>query len=228
MKPGIREKLQVLKVHPLIFLFLVQFFLILCALTILLFIRNRKLATRESTTRAESQRFEAEIRKREGSVKVENDDVSKWKAMVNDMQNKFEAMRSTNIKLKELIERLIPEADRSKEYEELLSGIEITNKELDTCVGTLENKNKELETRAESIEREAEGLAELLQKSVRKEELDMVLSQKEELELKVEELEKELENKTNECDTLTKQFEWLKKEYNSLYREDEEEAQASS
>jgi chromosome segregation ATPase len=223
-----REKLQVLKIHPLIFLFLVQFFLILCALTILLFVRNRKLAAKESTTREESQRFEAEIRKREGSVKVENNEVSKWKAMVDDMQNRFEAVRSTNAKLKESIAQLIPEADRSKEYEELLSDIEMTNKELDTCLGTLENKNKELETRAESIGREAEGLAELLQKSVRKEELDMVLSQKEELERKIEELEKELESKSNECDTLTKQFEWLKKEYNALYREDEEEAQASS
>ena len=216
-----------LKVHPLIFLFFVQFFLILCAVTVLLFIRNRKLAARESTTRAESQRFEAEIRKREGSVKVDNNEVSKWKDMVSDMQNKFQTVRSTNVKLKESIARLIPEADRSAEYEELLSGIEIANKELDTCVGTLENKNKELETRAESIGREAEGLAELLQKSVRKEELDKVLSQKEELELKVMGLEKELENKTGECETLTKQFEWLKQEYNSLYREDEE-AKANS
>ena len=216
-----------LEVHPLIFLFLVQFLLIFCVLTILLFFRNRKLAVKESITRAESQRFEAEISKREGSVKVENSEVTKWKAMVNDMQNKFETVRSTNAKLKESLARLIPEADRSKEYEELLSDIEMTNKELDTCVGTLENKNKELETRAESIGREAEGLAELLQQSVRKEELDNVLSQKEELELKVMELEKELENKTGECETLTKQFEWLKQEYNSLYREDEE-AKANS
>lgn len=202
-----------IKVNALAFLFILQFLVIFLGFTILLFFRYRKLNVREIISRGEANRLREELEHMEG----QHVELSSWKEMFNNLQEKFDHIRGVNTTLKESIATLIPEADRSKKYEQLISEIEQNNKELDTCIGELQKENKQLNKNSKTFERDLDQLSRKLDLSVSKEAYNNLKAQKKSLELKFEKLKKDLAAKTREHESLQKNYVWLEKEYNALY-----------
>ncbi len=205
----IRREHQVLKIDPLYALLTVQCLLLFAGLTIFLIIKNRKLSAKEVAAQRE--------------MRVLHTEVNKQSLVNNELQEKFEEIRTVNEKLINSLAALIPEAERTKEYEQLISEIEQNNVSLDNCIGSLKKENEELEKTTAALEREANGLADLLQQSVRKEELERALEQKQSITLKYEKIAAEFDHLQTEHVNLQKSNESLQKEYNALYDNIEEE-----
>jgi chromosome segregation ATPase len=203
----------VLQVDPLFALLTVQGLLVFAGLTIFMIIRYRKLSAREAAAQREMQALHSEVDK-QARMNIE---LTSWKDMFDDLQKNFEGIRTANVKLKDSMAALIPEAERSKEYEQLIADIEKNNITLDNCIGSMKKENKELENTITSLEREAEGLSDLLQQTVRKEELDRALEQKQSLKLKNDKMKSELGQLRTDYENLQKSHETLQKEYNALY-----------
>lgn len=203
-----------IKVHALAFLFLIQFLLIFLGLSVFLFLRHKKVNTKVVVSQGEIRRLESEIDNR----KKEIAGLLRWKDMFNDLQQKFEKMKSINKKLMETIDVLVPEAERSKEFAELLVEMEQSKKDLDSCIGTLQKENEALSEQMRFSRDEIAGLSGKLKESVSKKDFQKVLNEKMGLETKVHELEEELKMKTKEYEKLEKNFVYLEKEYNALYR----------
>jgi chromosome segregation ATPase len=208
----------VLEIRPLIFLFIIQFLLLFAALSIFLIFRCRALSVKEALARKETVELRAEISGSSQQIEVKSAEFDQLKNTFDDLQQKFIHIKESNAKLKTLIEALVPEANRSKEFAKVIGEIEESNKELDSCINTLQKENTDLEKKAKSLEREAEGLADLLQQSVRKEELYQAQSQKKALEIKMTKVERDLQEKTDAYDQLQKNYTWLEKEFNALYK----------
>lgn len=213
-----------LEIKPLIFLFIIQFLLLFAALSIFLIFRCRALSVKEALARKETVELRAEISGSSQQIEVKSAEFDQLKNTFDDLQQKFIHIKESNAKLKTLIEALVPEANRSKEFAKVIGEIEESNKELDSCINTLQKENTDLEKKAKSLEREAEGLADLLQQSVRKEELYQAQSQKRALEIKMKKTEQDLKDKTEAYDKLQKNYMWLEKEFNALYRNVNEES----
>jgi len=204
----------VIKVPALLFLFLVQFILIFMGLAVFLFIRHRKLDIKATILQGEIRRLESELDRQ----KEEIEGLLGWPKMFSDLQQKFEQVQGINTRLKESVEALVPEAQRSKEFEQLIAEIDHHNNELNTCVGALQNENESLTQRMISAARETEKLSGKLRESVKKEDYQRLESEKNGLELKVAKLREELDSKTKDCERLEKNFIYLEKEYNALYK----------
>jgi len=181
-------------------------------------VKYRKLSAMEVAAQRDLRVLHAEVNK-QGQI---NNELMAWKVMFNDLQEKFEGIRLVNEKLKNSLAALIPEAERSKEYEQLIVAIEQNNKTVDNCIGSLKKENEELETTVAALEREADGLADLLQQTVRKEELDRALEQKQSIESKYEKTVVELDQISTEHVSLKKNYDALQKEYDALYHNVEE------
>lgn len=203
-----------IKVPALLLLFLIQFLLISLGLAIFLFIRHKKLHVKSTISQGEIRRLENEIKQH----KEEISGLSSWQEMFNNLQGKFEQVNSVNAKLKEMIDFLIPEAERSKEFQEIINEVEQNNKDLGTCIGTLQKENEALSQQMKTFEKEVGGLSKKLKDSVKKEEYQSVLSEKQSLEKKVERLKEDLEKKTKDYEKLEKNYIYLEKEYNALYK----------
>lgn len=202
-----------IQIKPLIFLFLVQFLLIFLGLAVFLFLRLKKTNIKFTISQGEIRRLESEIDR----YKKEVTGLLNWQTMFNDLQKKFEHAKAVNLKLKTMIDALIPEAERSKEFREILNEVENNNKELSTCIGSLKNENEEINKQIISFKNEVEGLSKKLRDSVTKTEYENLLSEKNRLELKVGHLKDDLEKKTKEVEKLEKNYMYLEKEYNALY-----------
>ncbi len=202
-----------LKIDPLFALIAVQCLLVFAGITIFIIVKYRKLSAMELAAQRELRSLRAEVDK-QAQIKHE---LRVWKHMFNELQEKFEGIRTVNEKLKDSLAALIPEAERSKEYEQLIADIEQNNITLDNCIGSIKKENEELEKTVAALEREADGLADLLQQTVRKEELDRALEQTQSLKLKHEKILKELKQLRDEHEKLQKSNELLQKEYNALY-----------
>jgi chromosome segregation ATPase len=203
-----------IKVNALAFLFIIQFMLTFLGLTVFLYLQNKKLSVKEIISRGEINRLRSEIQDKE---KI-NTELLAWKDMFDNLQKKFEQIKGVNAKLKEAIALLIPEAQRSKEYEQLIADIEQNNKELDMCINTLQKENEELDKKAKSFQREISELSTELQHSVSMEEFKKVSAEKKRLEIQVERLKEELDSMTKQYENLEKNYIWLEKEYNALYK----------
>ena len=203
-----------LKINALLFLFIVQFFLISTGISIYLFIRHRKLSTKFTISQGEIRRLGSEINKQEEEIGA----LSAWPKMYEETRQKLEQIQGINGKLIQTVESLVPEAQRSKEFEQMITEIGQHNKELNTCIGTLEKENASLEKSLQSSQREADDLSSKLQQSVKKEEFDRVMSEKKGLEIKIERLQEELKTKTKEIEQIEKNYIYLEKEYNALYK----------
>ncbi len=211
-----------LQIDPLYALLTVQGLLVLAGITLYMIIKCRTLSASAGESQKEVRLLQADI-DRQARI---NRELLDWKSRFNEMQEKFEGIRTVNDKLKYTLAALIPEAERSKEYEQLISDIEQNNKTLDHCLGSIKKENDELEKTVAALEREADGLADLLQQTVRKEELDMALKQKHSLQLKHKKTAAELDQLRTEHENLKKSHESLQKEYQALYDNIEEEKMA--
>jgi len=203
-----------IKIPALLFLFLMQFLLIFLGLAIFLFQKNRKQSAKTILSQGEIRRLEAEIQTKD----IEVSELLNLKKTYEELHGNFEQMRTVNAKLKEMVDTLIPEAERSQEMQDLLSQMEQNNKELDTCLGTIQKENVSLNERLKSSERETEKLSTRMKDMVKKEDYQHVMSEKKNLELKLEKLKDDLDKKTKECEKLEKNFIYLEKEYNALYK----------
>ena len=202
-----------LQINALIFLFFVQFLLIFLGAAVFLFLKLRKTNIKFTISQGEIRRLESEIDKH----KEEITGLLNWQTMFNDLQKKFEHVTSVNSKLKTMIDALIPEAERSREFQEVLNEVESNNKELSASIGSLKNENEEINKQMRSFKSEAEGLYKKLKDSVGKKEYENLLSEKNRLELKVGHMKDELEQKKKDYDKLEKNYMYLEKEYNALY-----------
>lgn len=208
-----------IRVNALVFLFLVQFLLILFGLSVVLFRQKKKFIMKDIVSSGEIHRLRDEVE----NLGQRNEQLAVWKDMFNTLQTKVEQIRSVNAKLKDSIALLVPEAERSKEYEQLISDFEKNNNELDMCIGTLRKENSELDHKTKSFARDIDKLKKKLEQSVSNEEHKNILAQKKSLELKVEGLKEELAQITKEYDNLQKNYVWLEKEYNALYKNTQQE-----
>jgi chromosome segregation ATPase len=203
----------VLQVNALVFLFLVQFLLIFLGGAIFLFLKLKKTNIKFTISQGEIRRLESEI----DNYKKEVTGLLNWQTMFNDLQKKFEHVTSINAKLKTMIDALIPEAERSREFQEVLNAVEHNNKELSASIGTLKNENEEINKQMRSFKSEVEVLSKKLRDSVSREEHENLLSEKNRLDLKVGRLKDELEQKKKDYEKLEKNYMYLEKEYNALY-----------
>jgi len=203
----------VIKVPPLLLLFLVQFLLIFLGLSIFLFQRYKKLRIKEVIARGEAGRLKDEL----NNMEIQNDEVSCWENKFSDLQEKFEHVKNINEKLKESINKLIPEAKRTKEHEQVIRDIELSYVELNSFIKTLKKEKEQLHAKTKAYESDMSKLSHKLELSVPKEEYDKLNTQKKSLELKFDKLKKDLEDKGKEYDGLQKNYLWLEKEYNALY-----------
>jgi chromosome segregation ATPase len=202
-----------IRINALIFLFIIQFLLIFLILTIVLFRQYRKINIKTTISQGEIRRLESEI----GRYKEEVTGLLNWQTMFNDLQKKFDQVNAVNSKLKGMIDVLIPEAERSKEFQEILNDVEHNNKELSSCIGSLQNEKEAMNKQMTSFQKEIDGLSKKLRESVNKEEYQNVLNEKNRLELKVEHLKEDLDKKKQEYEKLEKNYMYLEKEYNALY-----------
>ena len=202
-----------LQINALNFLFLVQFLLIFLGVSVFLFLKLRKTNIKSTISQGEIRRLESEIEK----YKKEVTGLLNWQTMFNDLQKKFEHVTSVSSKLKTMIDALIPEAERSREFQEVLNEVENNNRELSVSIGSLKNENEEINKQMSSFRSEVEGLSKKLREAVSKKEYENLLSEKNRLELKVGRLNDELELKKKDYDKLEKNYMYLEKEYNALY-----------
>lgn len=202
-----------IQINALIFLFLVQFLLIFLGLAVVLFLKLKKINIKTTISQGEIRRLESEIYR----YKEEVTGLLNWQTMFNDLQKKFEHVTDVNSKLKAMIDALIPEAERSKEFQEILNEVENNNKELSACIGSLKNENEEINKQMKSFKNEVDGLSKKLRDSVTRKEYENLLSEKNRLELKVGHLKDDLEKKAKEIEKLEKNYMYLEKEYNALY-----------
>jgi len=208
-----RKEKRVLQISALFFLFLVQFLLTFLGATVFLFLKIRNTNVKFTISQGEIRRLEREIDR----CKEEVAELINLQAMFNDLQKKFAHVTSVNAKLKTMIDAFIPEAERSKEFQEVLCEVENNNKELSVSIGTLKNENEEINKQMRSFKHEVEGLSKKLRESVSNEEYENLLSEKNRLELKVGHLKDELEQKKKDYNKLGKNYMYLEKEYNALY-----------
>jgi len=209
----------VIKVPPLVLLFLIQFLLIFMGVSIFLFLRHKKLRIKEVIARGEANRLRDELR----NMVMQNDQVSDWGNKFSDLQTKFEQVKNINEKLKDAINKLIPEAKRTKDHEQIFRDIEHSYVELNSFIGALRQEKDQLQAKTKAYESDMSKLSQKLEHSVAKEEFDKLNIQKKSLELKFEKLRKDLEGKVREYDSLQKNYLWLEKEYNALYSNISEE-----
>jgi len=209
----------VIKVPPLVLLFLIQFLLIFMGVSIFLFHRHKKLRIKEVIARGEANRLRDELR----NMVIQNEQVSGWGNKFSDLQTKFEQVKNINEKLKDAINKLIPEAKRTKDHEQIFRDIEHSYVELNSFIGALRQEKDQLQAKTKAYESDMSKLSQKLEHSVAKEEFDKLNIQKKSLELKFEKLRKDLEGKVREYDSLQKNYLWLEKEYNALYSNISEE-----
>lgn len=202
-----------IRISPLLLLFLVQFLFVFAGLSLFLFLRYKKLNIREVIARGEVNRLRDELK----NMEVENNDKSGIENRLSDLQKQFEHINNINEKLKESINKLIPEAKRTKEHEQVIRDIEQSYVELDSFMGVLKKEKAQLQAKNKAFDIDISKLSHKLELSVPKEEYDKLNTQKKSLELKFDKATKDLKEKTQECETLQKNYLWLEKEYNALY-----------
>lgn len=151
------------------------------------------------------------------NIEMQHDDVSDWENKFSDLQNKFEHVKNINEKLKESINKLIPEAQRTKEHAQVIKDIEHSYVELDSFIGTLRKEREQLYAKTKTYESDMSKLSHKLELSVSKDEYDKMNAHKKSLELRFDKLKKDLQDKSKAYDNLQKNYLWLEKEYNALY-----------
>ncbi|MBI4847487.1 MAG: hypothetical protein HY808_02780 [Nitrospirae bacterium] len=203
-----------IRVNALVFLFIIQFLLLFLCLSIFLFIRHRKLSVKATIAQGEIRRLESEMTGQQQEIT----NLLPLQDMIKDLQQKFEESKTLNVKMKEMIDFLVPEAERTKEFQQLLDEMEQSNKNLDTSLATLQMENASLNEQMKSSRKEVDKLSTKLRDTVKKDEYQNVLSEKKSLELKVESLQTRLDEKTKEIEKLEKNYIYLEKEYNALYK----------
>ncbi len=213
-----------LRVNATAFLFILEFLLVLAGISVLLFLRYRRQKEKEVVYRHEIQELQHSAREQE----KQNEELLGFKEAFGNMQRKLDKVRAINLKLKQAIDTLVPEAERTEEYKKLIAEIEQNNKELDLCINTLERENEELAADVTSFRDEVDSLSRKLKDSVSRAEFDKVEAENKRLELRVESLQARLAEKTAEYEKLEKNYMWLEKEYNALYNNIHEEASASA
>ncbi len=207
------------RINATVFLFILELLLLLLGISVLLFFKHRKQKEKEVVCRDKIEEFQDNVREQE----KRNRELSGYKEAFGNMQKKFDMIRGINIKLKQAIASLVPEAEKSEEYKKLIADIEQNNKELDLCIDTLERENEELSGDITSFRNKVGDLSNKLKRAVSKAEFDRVEAENKRLELRIEALQDKLGNKTAEYEKLEKNYMWLEKEYNALYNNIHEE-----
>ena len=202
-----------ISVPPLLFLFLIQFLLMFAVLSAVLFLRSRKIRAQGSLSEGEASRLKDEVE----AMAHKSAELAKWEEMFLSMQAQFSQSKDENTTLKESIERLIPEAERSKEFERLMAAAEQNKRELDSSIGTLKQENIQLGEEVQSLKTQVDTLTQQLSQSVPGEKYEALSSQKKSLELKMAKINKQLEEEHSILEQLKNNYSWLEKEYNALY-----------
>ncbi|MEW6599816.1 MAG: hypothetical protein AB1499_02510 [Nitrospirota bacterium] len=168
---------------------------------------------REILAQGEANRLRDEIK----NMNLQKDEMSDWEQKFNDLQKKFDHISTINDKLKESINKLIPEAKRTKENEQVIRDIEESYIELDAYLNSLRREKEQLQENTKAYEKDMHNLSNKLQLSVPQEDYDKLNTKKKSLELKYDKIKKELDEKVGEYNSLLKNYLWLEKEYNALY-----------
>ena len=204
---------MIIKINALALLFLVQFLLIFIALTVVFYRQFKKEKVKATVSEGGFRRLISEIKQ----VEAKNDEESGWKDRFSDMKSKFVAIKTHNEKLKQSIEALIPKAERTKEYENVIGEIEGSYAELDSFLREVKKEKLHLSEQSESFQGDIQKLSSNLEDSVSKAEFDNLQAEKHGVELKVKKLQQELQERSAEYEKIEKNYMWLEKEYNALY-----------
>ena len=204
----------VIRVSPLVLLFLIQFLLIFLGLTIFLFFQYRKIRVKEVIARGEANRLRDELK----NMEINNKDKGLgWEDKFSNLQKKYEHVKNINAKLNESINKLLPEAKRTNGQEQVIRDIEQSYIELESFIVSLRKEKELFHSKSKSLEGDINKLSQKLEHSVSKEEYDKSTAQKKGLESKFDKLKKDLADKSTEYESHKKNYLWLEKEYNALY-----------
>ncbi len=204
---------MIIKINALVLLFIVQFLLVFITLAVVFYRKLKKEEVKAAVSEGGVRRLSFEVKKME----EKSDEQSGWKDKFGDLQSKFDVIKKHNEKLKMSIDKLVPEAERTKEYAEVIGDIEESYVELDSFLRELKKEKLDLAEQAHSFQGDIKNLSSKLDNSVNKAEFDILQAEKHGVELKVKKLQGELDEKTHEYDSLEKNYMWLEKEYNALY-----------
>jgi predicted nucleic acid-binding Zn-ribbon protein len=202
-----------IKINALALLFIIQLLIVFIVLNIDLFRRIKKLKSQAVKFQGEIMKLRLEI---ENLGNIHNEIEERKEAFIA-LQSKFEGVRKAGSSLKESIEKLVPNAERSDEYEKIISDIESNNKELDRCISRLQKENEGLRERSEAVHKNINKLSAKLNNSVSRKEYDNVMAEKRTLERVASKLKDEIADITKQYEGLEKNYLWLEKEYNALY-----------
>jgi chromosome segregation ATPase len=215
-----------IKIHPLILMFLIQFLLIFLTLSIILIVRRKKGGMPEETLE-EMEKLKSELEEYRNAAQMKGEEVQRWKKMFDEIRSKFEEIKNANEKMKQSLAALFPEAKKSAEYKKMIESFEKHNKELDLCIDTLNGVNKELLDKTKSLKNETDKLSRRLEASVSKAEYERVVGRMRSLENKYNRIKEQLEDKERQYEKLHQDYTWLEKEYNALYDNIEEKQKVS-
>ena len=204
---------MIITVNALAFLFLIQSMLIAIVFVIFYYQISKKEKMKATIAQSKVRQLLMAVENQE----EQSGEVTEWKEMFKDLQSKFDQIRKVNKKLTESITSLVPKAEKSKEYENLIAEIENNNEELDSCIGTMKEENANLGKKMESFRKEVQGLSTKLDDSINKSEFDYVMAEKNKLELNCSSLKSKVKELDKAHKNLQKNYVWLEKEYNALY-----------
>ncbi len=209
-----------IRINATLFLFIVEFMVLLMGAAVFMFLQWRKQRGMSAVAAG------PEDNNSSGGNGISNEELAEWQKKCAEFQEKFEKTKGINAQLQELIREIVPEAEMSEEYKRVIAEFEKNNKEIDMCINTLEKENQELDERVYLADNKVEGIQRKMKDMVSGAEYNIVAAEKKRLEIKVERLKDELESKIQEYEKLDKNYLWLEKEYNSLYENMEEEKNA--
>lgn len=132
-----------------------------------------------------------------------------YKDLLEEMKEKFARISDANKKLRDTLNELLPEAERSEELEKALKNFELSNRDMNMSLNTLEEENKRLSEKLDAQTNKAHKVDEMVEKH------EKLLRDNAKFERRAEVAEKELKS-------LKFQFDTLEKEYKRLYDEMED------
>lgn len=140
-----------------------------------------------------------------------------YRHLLDQVQGRFSEIQKGNVKLKDKLTVLLPDAERSEELKKMIVELEGSFKDMDNCVVVMETENKHLQAQAAGFEAKIENLMSTVEQSVDNNTHETLVSEHNSLKQQVTDLENELKDKDKAYESIKHNIESLEREYLALY-----------
>lgn len=140
-----------------------------------------------------------------------------YRHVLDQVQTRFSEIQKGNVKLKDKLTVLLPEAERSEELKKMIVEFEGSFKDMDTCVEVMEKENKHLVEQTAGFEAKIENLTSAAEQSIDKNTHETLLSEHNSFKQQVTDLENKLNEKDQAYESLQNNMKSLEEEYTALY-----------